>query len=99
MDTHHYGSNFTGRSLERLLELYNLILLNNADTPTYIDYYTATTSSLDLCIATHNLGTLGELHWGSDIGSNHFSLEITFGFGSDKRSIDSQINWALKCAN
>ena len=95
----HNRSNFTGRSIERLLKIQNLILLNNADTPTYIDNRTATTSCLDLCIATHNLGTLGELHRGSDIGSDHFPLEITFGFGCDKRSIDSQINWALKRAD
>jgi hypothetical protein len=74
-------SNFTGRSIERLQELHNLIMLNDVDTLTYIDNRTATTFCLYLCIATHNLGTLGELHQGSDIGSDHFPLEITFGFG------------------
>jgi len=91
--------NLTGRSIEKLIETHNLILLNDADTPTYIDNRTGSTSCLDLCITTHDLGVLGELHRGSDIGSDHFPLEITFGFGCAKQSIGPRKNWALKRAN
>jgi hypothetical protein len=77
----HNRSNFTGKSIERLLDIHNLILLNDPDTPTYIDDHTGYTSTLDLCMATHNLGILGEQHRGDDIGSDHLPLEITFGFG------------------
>jgi len=91
--------NPTGRSIERLLEIHNLILLNDKDFPTYIDNRSGTASCLDLCIATHSLGVLGEMQRGTDIGSDHFPMEITFGFGCAKQSINSQQNWVMKQAN
>jgi len=50
-------------------------------------------------MATHSLGILRDLQQGGDMGSDHFPIEATFGFGCSKRSIGPRKNWALKRAN
>jgi hypothetical protein len=60
--------NPTGRNIERLLEIHNLVLLNDKDFSTYIDNRSGTTSCLDLCITTPSLGVLREMQRGTDIG-------------------------------
>ena len=92
-------SNSTVRNLEIFLENYPVQLINDTNLATYIDYATRSTSCLDLCIGTNNLNNISDFKRGRDIGSDHFPIEITFGFRMLKKDMKTLPRWKLKEAN
>lgn len=92
-------NNTTGRNIEIVLDSHNIGILNDVDTPTYIDNKTGTTSCLDLCLASNNLSNIGELKRGPDIGSDHFPIECTFGTSIFKSNLETCKKWKLKKAD
>ena len=89
--------NTTGRNL--VIESSPIQLINDTSFQTYIDFATRTTSCLDLCFGTNNLGNISDFKRGRDIGSDHFPIEITFGFLMTKKDMKNLPRWKLKEAN
>ena len=92
-------SNVTGRSIEDILELGKVGILNDICTPTYIDHRTGTSSCLDLCIASIDLIGIGELHRGVDLGSDHFPIECFFCFNMIKNNMSTSRKWKTNKAD
>lgn len=88
--------NYTGRSINRALNTLNIGILNDLDTPTYIDKRTGTTSCLDLCLASHNLVVVGNCDRGSDLGSDHFPIKCSFGVRVNKSNLQVPKRWKTK---
>lgn len=91
--------NQTGRNLESILENLNIGILNDLNTPTYIDNRTGTTSCLDLCLASQTLANVGEQQRGRDLGSDHFPMEFSFGLYVRKSDLKKVQHWKLKKVN
>ena len=92
-------SNFTGRSLEQLLDLQSHGVLNDYYVPTYVDGRTGTTSCLDLCLPSLPLLSRGHLVTGVDIGSDHLPIECTFGLMLQKVGAAGPLRWLVKHGN
>lgn len=92
-------SNYTGRSIERFFEFSLFGIVNDYNSPTYIDKRTGTTSCLDLCLTSYNLLTIGEVVRGADIGSDHFPIQCKFGTKLIKNDMITNRKWKITQAN
>ena len=105
MPTLHYGicmvevTVATGKNIEYILENHNLSILNDIDSPTYIDNFTGKTSCLDLCSASHTLSNNANYTRGKDVGSDHFPIEISVGVIINKNDMQCNARWKLKKAD
>uniref|UniRef100_A0A2P2HZJ0 RNA-directed DNA polymerase from mobile element jockey-like n=1 Tax=Hirondellea gigas TaxID=1518452 RepID=A0A2P2HZJ0_9CRUS len=91
-------SNFTGKSIEKLLETTGMGLLNEYNVATYIDRRTGTSSCLDLCLATYNILIKGVIHRGADLGSDHYPVECRFGTRVEKSDFENR-KWNINKIN
>lgn len=91
--------NPTGKTIEEVLDSFEVGILNSPEIPTYIDNRTGTTSCLDLCITSKNLFFFGELERDLDLGSDHFPIRCTFGFAGSKSDLATAKRWKMKLGN
>ena len=89
-------TNETGRNLVDIIENNDIGILNDFNTPTYIDNRTGTSSTLDLCIVSSNLLNIGQMTRGRDLGSDHFPMESTLDIQLSKVSMRTVKKWNLK---
>ena len=95
-----YGrSNNTGKNIEYIIEHLNLGILNDINSPTYINNFTGKTSCLDLCITAQVLSNKANFTRGQDLGSDHFPIEITIGVSTNKTNLESNKKWKLEKAD
>ena len=89
-------TNRSGVAISRVLEDYNLGMLNSVNIPTYIDKRHGTTSCLDLCIVPAVLAVRGSMERLSDLGSDHFPMLSRFSFGVEKSNLNEVPKWKVK---
>ena len=69
-------SNYTGRTLEKIVLDGGLCLINPPDLYTYINPTSGRGSCLDLCFTTPNIAADTKIKLGTDVGSDHCTVEI-----------------------
>ena len=69
-------SNFTGRTIEKLILDSNICLINPRDLYTYLNVANCTRSCLDLCLTSPNLALCTNVSLLPEIDSDHRPLEI-----------------------
>ena len=87
--------NHTGESLEALVEELDLGVLLCGEHSTYLDRKAGTESSLDLCITTSDLYTIGEVIIGPDLGSDHLPIQCNFELNVVKDKMTKPSKWLL----
>lgn len=73
---YHVQSNYTGRSLERLLLEEQLVLCSPKNMVTYVDYRTRRPSCLDLCFCSPCMAPLTSVERTADVGSDHYQIVV-----------------------
>ena len=92
-------NNTSGSSIEQFITNSNFHLLNDCNTPTYLDHRHNTSSCLDLCIVSTPLMRVGEFSRGCDLGSDHFPIICTFNFHLEKDTEKVMTRWKYSSAN
>ena len=90
--------NITGTSLALLVQEGRIGLVNDYNMPTYIDRHTGKTSCLDLCFASLNLVSRGQVTRGEDIGSDHFPIYAKFTINPVRELLECTKRWKTKYA-
>ena len=92
-------SNTSGSSIEQFITNSNFHLLNDCNTPTYLDHRHNTSSCLDLCIVSTPLMRVGEFSRGRDVGSDHFPIICIFNFHLERDTEEVMKRWKYSSAD
>ena len=76
LDSECANRNFTGKTLESIIVDERICLVNPINFYTYINATTGRRSFLDLCLATPNIATRIDIKLGTDVGSDHCTVEV-----------------------
>jgi len=83
----------TGRNLVNSLLQYPLQILTYQSMPTYLNYATGNTSTIDLCFTTSNLFPLSSIELGEDCGSDHCPIHVEIQIKPNEAKIKSRKKW------
>ena len=92
-------SNPTGISIEQFITNSNFHLINEFNTPTYIDHRCNTASCLDLCLVSNPFMGISEFNRGRDVGSDHFPIICTIDFVCKRDAEKTTKRWKYSTAN
>ena len=96
---YYIRSNSSGIMLEKLIFQENVILLNEPNVPTYIDYRTGKPSCLDICLVSSNLAQNSTFSVGPDLGSDHRMIITSIRPTAARTIIICPKRWKLKSVN
>ena len=96
LDTTILRTNFTGRTLDTLLEDEDVCLINPINFYTYLSPATGKKSCLDVCLSSADITPHLEMSLGQDVGSDHMPVHIYAMLDPVKTQINTRKRWKIK---